>query len=114
MFVQTKQTQREWQIVFIICAIVYFIGAIFFSLLADGYLQPWATKEALDNKSAANIDNKVIVQTPKPKTSGPKVSFSAAPKVVSIKTLELVKGARMGFEYFEMKNKPDVVEIEHF
>jgi hypothetical protein len=51
----SKQTQKEWQIVFIICAIVYFIGGAVFWVFGQSDLQPWAVlaEKASDSK---NVD----------------------------------------------------------
>ncbi|CAF0884850.1 unnamed protein product, partial [Brachionus calyciflorus] len=45
------QTQQEWQIVFVICAIIYFIGAAVFWFFADSHIQSWALVENLSNEN---------------------------------------------------------------
>ena len=45
--------QSEWQIVFIISAIVYFIGAVFNFWLLDANIQPWAK---IDDKNKDHIE----------------------------------------------------------
>lgn len=46
----THQKQEEWMWVFIITAIVYFVGAISFLVLGSGELEPWATQKSNDFK----------------------------------------------------------------
>ena len=49
---QNKQTAKEWQIVFIICAVVYFVGGSLCIALLETEIQPWAIIE----KKAAESD----------------------------------------------------------
>ncbi|KAL7636796.1 UNVERIFIED_CONTAM: hypothetical protein RMT77_012552 [Armadillidium vulgare] len=35
-------SQKEWQIVFIIASVIHFLGVIFYAIFASGELQPWA------------------------------------------------------------------------
>jgi hypothetical protein len=46
-----KGHQSEWQIVFIISAIVYLIGAVFNFWLLDAEIQPWAKILDKDHES---------------------------------------------------------------
>ncbi len=45
-----KQTQQEWQTVFIIFSCMSAIGGIVYLLLCDGNLQPWAISKQTDEK----------------------------------------------------------------
>lgn len=36
-----QQTQQQWQIVFVVAAVVYLFGVIFYIFLASAELQPW-------------------------------------------------------------------------
>ncbi len=38
-----KGIQKEWQVVFIICSVIYVIGGVGWCILCDGNLQPWAS-----------------------------------------------------------------------
>ena len=40
-----KQTQKEWQIVFIISAVIYFIGGVTYLTFCDGNKQHWALSD---------------------------------------------------------------------
>jgi hypothetical protein len=37
-----KQTQAEWQVVFYICAVIYFVGAVIYWFFCQTELQSWA------------------------------------------------------------------------
>ena len=50
-----KHTQEEWQMVFIICSLIYIIGGTISLFLLDANLQPWAK---LDNKNIKESDLK--------------------------------------------------------
>lgn len=54
-----KGEQREWRIVLITCAAVYFVGFIGYVLLADGNVQPWAlgTKKQSQQKFDIELRN---------------------------------------------------------
>jgi hypothetical protein len=41
-FIFLKKTQKEWQIVFIICAIIYFVGGVVYIVFCVSEIQPWA------------------------------------------------------------------------
>jgi hypothetical protein len=64
IFHYKKQTQKEWQVVFIICAVIYVVGGIIDMLCLTAELQPWAklkpeeaVKEQCELKAAeANKD----------------------------------------------------------
>ena len=45
---------EEWQTVFVIAAVIHFLGVIFYALFASGELQPWAepSKEDEDEPPA--------------------------------------------------------------
>jgi len=60
-----KQTQHEWQIVFLISGLIYLIGALVFIFFGDSNLQKWAyvdqkeenayDLESVENKSSLNL-----------------------------------------------------------
>jgi hypothetical protein len=60
-----KQTQHEWQIVFLISALIYLIGALVFIFFGNSNLQKWAyidqkqenayDLESVENKSSSNL-----------------------------------------------------------
>ena len=52
-----KQTQKEWQIVFIVAAGIYFIGAVVFAIFGNSNLQTWAVVNTTRNKKYYNQDN---------------------------------------------------------
>lgn len=54
-FFVMKHTQEEWQMVFIICSLIYIIGGTISLFLLDANLQPWAK---LDNKNIKESDLK--------------------------------------------------------
>lgn len=61
----TKQTQKEWQIVFFIAAGMYAVGALFYIIFGSGELQKWAsvkpaTEEevTLDEKPTKAVEEK--------------------------------------------------------
>jgi hypothetical protein len=64
---------------------VYFVGALIFILCSDGYLQKWATKEAIEEKK----------------------------KQSEIKSKNDYDNVQNGFEFFEMKNDPNT-NLEYF
>lgn len=46
-----NQTQKEWQIVFIVAAGIYFIGAVVFAIFGNSNLQTWAVVNTTRNKN---------------------------------------------------------------
>ena len=53
-----KKTQKEWQIVFFICAAIYFAGGTVYIILCRSDIQPWAVAElaeAEDSGSAKKL-----------------------------------------------------------
>ena len=52
-----NQTQKEWQIVFIISAIVYLFGCVFYSLFSDTDVEWWAVmdKKEKDEKDPSKV-----------------------------------------------------------
>lgn len=54
---QLKQTQKEWQTVFIICAIIYFIGGCVYVLFCDANVQSWAVKSQSHIDLTSKPDN---------------------------------------------------------
>lgn len=68
-----KGHQSDWQIVFIISAIVYLIGAVFNFWLLDAEIQPWAKISGKDHESTTTkkqpesddqINNQLQLQMP--------------------------------------------------
>ena len=60
LFLLLKKTQKEWQIVFFICAAIYFVGGTIYIILCRSDIQPWALAEAKpdqDSKSSQAHDN---------------------------------------------------------
>lgn len=53
-----KQTQKEWQIVFIICTLVYFVGGSLSVYLLDARMQPWAKIDDGINNNEILLDKK--------------------------------------------------------
>ena len=53
-----KQKQKEWQIVFIICAVIYFLGAVVFWLFCESELQPWAKYNKEKNEKKLELTGK--------------------------------------------------------
>lgn len=55
LIVSQNQSQKEWQIVFIVAAAVYFVGAVVFAIFGNSDLQSWAVvnnnKNENENKS---------------------------------------------------------------
>ena len=54
-FKRLKGYQSEWQIVFIIAAVIYCIGGILSTILLNGEIQPWA-KINENFQSSSNLD----------------------------------------------------------
>jgi hypothetical protein len=52
-----KGNQTEWQMVFVICAVIYAIGGLFYCVLCDGNLQDWAKSPV---KATEDDDDDVI------------------------------------------------------
>jgi hypothetical protein len=53
-----KGYQSEWKIVFIICAVIYFVAGIFSISLLDARIQPWAEiDESVKNLTASEFSN---------------------------------------------------------
>ncbi|CAF0884887.1 unnamed protein product [Brachionus calyciflorus] len=51
-----NETQKEWQIVFIICAIIFFIGGAFYCAFCDGHPQEWAKNKDTSTEDKKQID----------------------------------------------------------
>ena len=53
-----KGYQSEWKIVFIICAVIYFVAGIFSISLLDARIQPWAEiNDSVKNLTASEFGN---------------------------------------------------------
>ena len=51
-----KGSQKEWQIVFIICSVIFLIGGVGYCILCDGNLQPWAVSAEKSKKEELEVD----------------------------------------------------------
>jgi len=49
-YLTTQNTAQEWQLIFWITALVYFIGIVFFAIFVSGDLQPWNTVKENDDE----------------------------------------------------------------
>jgi hypothetical protein len=70
-FLRIKAEQKEWRVVLIICAVVYFIGFVGYVILADGNVQSWAfgtseekQKEKFELKMGTEKDNVAYIEEP--------------------------------------------------
>ncbi|CAF0884868.1 unnamed protein product [Brachionus calyciflorus] len=58
-FITKNRTQAEWQIVFIICACIYCVGALVYWIFCESEIQPWAVIKNDDdddvNKKKENV-----------------------------------------------------------
>lgn len=59
-----KETRGQWNIVFIICAVMYVMSAVIFVIFADSDLQPWAIGEDTSSASDTLFENKVAPLKP--------------------------------------------------
>ena len=54
--IMLKGSQKEWQIVFIICSVIFLIGGVGYCILCDGNLQPWAVSTEKSKKEELEVD----------------------------------------------------------
>ena len=47
-FIYVQQTQKEWQVVFILTAFIYFVGGLICISLLEADTQPWAIAEGTE------------------------------------------------------------------
>lgn len=56
----THQTQKEWQIVFLISAVVYLVGFLVYTVLGDAELEHWAQIKKKDQEEEEKGDDIMI------------------------------------------------------
>ncbi|RNA04080.1 Vesicular glutamate transporter 1 [Brachionus plicatilis] len=57
------ETQKEWQVVFIICAVIFLIGGVFYCVFCDGQIQEWAkSKDPEEKRNKYEYDNEAITK----------------------------------------------------
>ena len=54
-----KQTQQEWQIIFIITSIIYLIGFVVYSLFSESDTQKWAIEKSASQVELKNINRNI-------------------------------------------------------
>ena len=54
-----KQTQQEWQIIFIITSIIYLIGFVAYSLFSESDTQKWAIEKSASQVELKNINRNI-------------------------------------------------------
>lgn len=65
-----KQAQYEWSYVFILCAGIYLVGLIVYSVFAQADLETWAISN--DEKVVEDLDNIELEKKKKPTTMNEK------------------------------------------
>lgn len=69
-FLFFPQTPEDWKTVFLLAAIVHFVGVTFYGIFASGELQSWAEPPSEEQKNWNPLDEAYLQQQPpqKPRT----------------------------------------------
>lgn len=55
LFSCVLQTQQSWSTVFILAAVIHYVGVIFYGIFASGELQPWAEPKVEEDQQMNEV-----------------------------------------------------------
>ncbi|KAH8307261.1 hypothetical protein KR044_008643 [Drosophila immigrans] len=58
LIVKNEHDRAEWQVVFIISAVIFFVGNLFYIIFGQMVNQPWNAADFLDSQQVGNIEEK--------------------------------------------------------